>query len=271
MIPTITSLQNPRVKQAVKLRDRRTRDELQMIIVDGIREISRALGAGVEPLELFYLDGVDLDEASEDILYQADRMGATILPVSRAVMEKMAFGDRAEQVLLVARYREAALAKLLADRLSGKNDLLVAVIEGVEKPGNLGAILRSADAAGVAAVIVCDARLDLMNPNAIRASLGAIFTVPVVRASIDETLAWLRGNSFRILATRVDGAVNYTQADFRQRTAVLLGSEAEGLTSEWSGDDIQPISLPMLGVVDSLNLSVTAGIIFYEALRQRAK
>jgi TrmH family RNA methyltransferase len=153
--------------------------------------------------------------------------------------------------------------------LSLPADALVAVVEGVEKPGNLGAVLRSADAAGVSGLIVADGCTDLYNPNAIRASLGAIFTVPVCQASAAETLDWLRNGAFRILAARVDGEINHTQADFRGRVAIALGSEAHGLSAAWQATDITPIRLPMLGQVDSLNLSATAAVLFYEALRQR--
>jgi TrmH family RNA methyltransferase len=147
---------------------------------------------------------------------------------------------------------------------------LVAVLEGVEKPGNLGAVLRSADAAGVSAVIVADGRTDLYNPNAIRASLGTIFTMPLCEAAGGDVLAWLRERRFSILAARVNGAVPYTAVDYRGPTAIVLGSEAAGLSSIWTGDDIQAVRLPMLGAADSLNVSTAAAVLFYEALRQRS-
>jgi TrmH family RNA methyltransferase len=147
----------------------------------------------------------------------------------------------------------------------------VAVLEGVEKPGNAGAVLRSADAAGVSAVIVADARTDLFNPNAIRASLGAIFSLPVCEATSADALAWLRQRRFAVFAARVDGAVPYTQADYRGPAAIVLGSEAAGLSPVWTGDDIQAVRLPMLGVVDSLNVSAAAAVLFYEARRQRTR
>jgi len=147
---------------------------------------------------------------------------------------------------------------------------LVAVLEGVEKPGNVGAVLRSADAAGVSAVILADPRTDLYNPNAIRASLGTIFTMPVCEAAGGDVLARLREHKYSILAARVDGAVPYTEVDYRRPTAIVLGSEAEGLSPIWSGDDIRAVRLPMRGAADSLNVSVTAAVLFYEALRQRS-
>ena len=137
------------------------------------------------------------------------------------------------------------------------------------RSGNVGAVLRSADAAGVSAVIAADPRTDLYNPNAIRASLGTIFTIPICEAASSDVLAWLRERRFTILAARVDASVPYTEVDFRGPTAVVLGSEAAGLSSVWTGDDVRGIRLPMCGAADSLNVSVTAAVLFYEALRQR--
>jgi TrmH family RNA methyltransferase len=130
-------------------------------------------------------------------------------------------------------------------------------------------VLRSADAAGVSAVIVADGRTDLFNPNAIRASLGTIFTMPVCEAASGDVLAWLRQRRFQIVAARVDGPVHYAKVDYRLPTAIVLGGEAPGLSLVWSGDDIAAVHLPMLGAADSLNVSVTAAVLFYEALRQR--
>jgi TrmH family RNA methyltransferase len=257
----ITSVQNPRVKAAAKLRDRTGRNQQRRIIIDGVREISRALSAGVKILELYVLPEL-CDDESQRVLATAKH--AERLDVVRHVMEKLSFGNRVEGIVAVAEppVRELAALKLPADAL-------VAVVEGAEKPGNLGAIVRTADAAGVAAVLVVDGGTDLYNPNAIRASLGAIFTVPVCEATSEKALAWLCEERFRVFAARVDGAVDYTSVDFRGRTAIVLGSEARGLSEQWRRDDVTGLRLPLLGSVDSLNLSVTAAVLFYEALRQR--
>jgi TrmH family RNA methyltransferase len=146
---------------------------------------------------------------------------------------------------------------------------LVVVLEGVEKPGNLGALLRSADAAGVSALVLADSRVDLYNPNAIRASLGTIFSLPVCEAASGEVLAWLQQHELQIFAARVDGSVPYTERDYRGPTAFVLGAEATGLTSAWNAPDITAIHLPMRGIADSLNVSATAAVLFYETLRQR--
>jgi RNA methyltransferase, TrmH family len=258
----ITSLQNPRVKAAARLRERSGRDDQGRIIIDGVRETSRALAADVDVVELYVVPELCRDEQHQRLLATAKHVER--LDVSPHVMEKLAFGHRVEGIVAVARPPKKQLGDLKLP-----NQPLVAVVEGAEKPGNLGAIVRTADAAGVAAVIVADGGTDLYNPNAIRASLGAIFTVPVCNASSAEALAWLRQNRFRIFAARVDVAVQYTSVDFRGPAAIALGSEAQGLSEEWQAADITAIHLPLLGTVDSLNLSATAAVLFYEALRQR--
>ena len=143
------------------------------------------------------------------------------------------------------------------------------VVEGVEKPGNLGAILRSADGAGADALIAADPRTDLFNPNAIRASLGTVFTVPVAAATTSEVMAWLRARGIGLVVARVDGATVHTAADLAGPVAIVLGSEAHGLTGTWDGPDVRAVRLPMLGSADSLNVSAAAAVLLYEARRQR--
>lgn len=263
---TITSLHNPRVKAAARLRDARHRQKQRRMVIDGAREIARAAAAGV-PLEEVYVcpELVHSDEARR-LLDELPARVADTFQVTEPVFEKLAFGDRAEGIVAVAAVPSVQLADL---RLPA--DALVAVVEGIEKPGNVGAVLRSADGAGLSALIVADGGTDLYNPAAIRASLGTIFTLPVCQADSAETLAWLRAAGLRIFAARVDGSVPYTRADFRGPAAIVLGSEAGGLSAAWHAADIQAIRLPMLGAADSLNVSATAAILFYEALRQRTE
>ena len=258
----ITSLTNPRVKAAVKLRDRKGRDEQGRIVIDGPREIGRALDGSVRIVELFVCDQL-LDAESEELVRRAVAAGAQRLDVTPPVMEKLVFGQRVEGVLAIAETPQRSLDDM------PRGGPLIAVLEGIEKPGNVGAVLRTADAAGVGALIVADGGTDLFNPNAIRASLGALFTLPICAATSAETLAWLRNHQCQIVAARVDGSTPYTQIDFGRPTAIVLGSEAHGLSDQWRGDDITAISLPMLGQVDSLNVAATAAVLFYEALRQR--
>ena len=270
MLPPITSLQNARVKQAVKLRDRRGRDDQGRIIIDGLREIERALAAGVKLVELFIEPDVLPPNVEHKLVRAARAVDADVLDVAAPVMEKIAFGERRVGVVAVAEPPQATLADFRRRLATQTGVPLILVLEAVEKPGNLGAVLRTADAAGVSGLIVCDGRTDLFNPNAIRASLGAIFTVPLATATVAETQALLRDLQLKTFTARVDGAIDYTRADFRQPAALVLGSEMAGLTPAWHAADMQAIRLPMLGQVDSLNVSVTAAVICYEALRQRS-
>ena len=260
----ITSVHNPRVKAAVRLRDRRYREKQGQILIDGARELLRAVEGGVKVLEVFTCQQFCDSLEGRRALAVALEHGAQIIHVSEPVFEKLAFGQRTEGVLAVA---EMPLRKL-ADMQLPDNPLL-AVLEGVEKPGNLGAVVRSADAAGIAAVIAADAICDLYNPNAIRASLGAIFTVPICADTTAAVLDWLRQRGIKIVAARVDSSRLYTEIDYRQPTAVVLGSEARGLSRLWDCPDVTTVRLPMLGKVDSLNVSAAAAVLFYEARRQR--
>lgn len=260
----ITSLQNQRVKDVVKLRDHRQRVKQGRILIDGVREITRALRGGIDIVQAFVCEPLCQSRESQDLLGSLANAGIELWHVTPEVLEKMAFGDRAEGVLAVAETPRRSLASLEV-----KPEALIAVIEGVEKPGNVGAVLRSADAAGVNAVIVADGGTDLFNPNTIRASLGTLFTLAVCEASTEQTMAWLRARRCRIYGARLDATVDYTLADYRGAAAIVLGSEADGLTEAWRTDDVTGIKLPMCGVADSLNVSATAAVLFYEALRQR--
>ncbi len=258
----ITSLQNPRVKQAARLREQRQRKRQGRIVIDGAREIARALAGGVRMLELFYCDALCASADCRRAIEAARGAGVLLVPVTEGVFAKLAFGQRAEGIVAVAEPPTRRLGDLKLPQ-----DALIAVLEGIEKPGNVGAVLRSADGAGIAAVIVADAASDLFNPNCIRASLGTIFTLQVCAAASGDLRAWLEREKFRVMAARVDGALDYAAADYRGRVALVLGSEAAGLSNEWR--DASGVRLPMLGQADSLNVSATAAVLFYEARRQR--
>ncbi len=279
-MPMITSLQNPRVKDAARLRDRRHREKQGRILIDGVRELHRTIVAGVKLLEAFVCEPLCQSDEARRLLAALPGSGAEVLYVSQPVFERLAFGHRAEGVLGVAETPRPTLQTLspiansrgltAPGAVSAPGGaLLVAVLEGIEKPGNVGAVLRTADAAGLSAVILADPRTDLYNPNAIRASLGTIFTLPVCEAASGQALAWLRERGLSIVAARVNAAVPYTEVDYRGPTAIVLGSEAAGLSSVWTGEGVTAVRLPMLGAADSLNVSVTAAVLFYEAMRQR--
>jgi len=259
----ITSRQNTRVKNAAKLRDRSGRESQRRIIIDGVREISRALDAGVELLEVFVCERRLRDDGRQ-LAARLSSGPVEVVAVTEPVFAKLTFGDRADGVVAVARPPQFDLASVTL-----KREMLVAILERLEKPGNVGAVMRSADAVGLDAVITADGGTDRYNPNAIRASAGTIFALPLIAATREEALTWLRSHDFRVLAARVDGAVDYTAASFAGRCAIVVGSEAQGLSEAWHSGDVVSVKLPMRGRGDSLNVSVTAAVLFYEALRQR--
>ncbi|QGJ70041.1 rRNA methyltransferase [Planctomycetales bacterium 10988] len=263
--PTIRSLQNPRVKKAVKLRTRSGRRDQARFLIDGIREISRALAEGW-PLEtIFLLETNQQESTCRKLCEEAIAGGATIQPVTDPVFAKLAFGERNEGILAVAMMQ----ARNLKD-LTIADPPLLGILEQVEKPGNLGAVARSADGAGVSGLIFADCVTDWTNPNAIRASMGTLFRLPLATATTAETLTWLQDHRFQIWAARLDSqAVPYHQIDFRQPGAIVLGNEAQGLSERWSVPGVTSIQIPMKGIADSLNVSTAAAVLFYEAWRQR--
>lgn len=262
--PVLTSFANPRVKAASALRDRRQRDRTGLTLIDGARELRRALEAGVTVVEAFVceprLAGLD----ARAVFDRLRANGTTLHTTSEPVFAKLAFGERAEGIVAVVQIPTTRLDDLAVPPVP-----LVMVIEGVEKPGNVGALLRSADGAGVDAVVVASPRTDLFNPNAIRASAGTIFSVPLAVAATADVIAWLRAHSIRIVAAQVEAERIYTATDLRGPVAIVVGAEDDGLTSAWAAPDIDAVRLPMLGVADSLNVSVSGAVLLYEARRQR--
>lgn len=261
----IDSPANPRIRAAVALRERRDRDATGLTLVDGGREARRAIDAGIEVETAFVCAALlTSDDARGAVNALARAQGRReLVAVGGRAFEKLAYGDRSDGIVLVVRPRVRTLADLdLPD------EPLVVITEDVEKPGNVGAILRSADGAGAHAVIAVGGT-DLFNPNVIRASVGTVFSVPVVAAPVDEVATWLRARGLRIVATRVDSPTLHVDADLRGPLALVLGNEAEGLSAAWQGDGVTSIRLPMEGVADSLNVSAAAAILLYEAWRQR--
>jgi TrmH family RNA methyltransferase len=254
---------NERIKAAVRLRDRGERDRTGLTIVDGTREIERALDAGIDFDHVFVCPPL-LAEDTEALVERLRGVGAAIVTTGEIVQRKVAFGNRAEGVVAIVRQPKPRLADL---RLPPEP--LLVVLEGVEKPGNVGAVLRSADGAGADAVIAADPQMDFFNPNTIRASTGTVFSIPFAAAPADDVLAFLHDHGIRAFAARPDASLEYTYADLTGPVAIVLGSEASGHTSEWSRPDVTAVRLPMRGVADSLNVATTAAVLLYEAARQR--
>jgi TrmH family RNA methyltransferase len=259
----ITSPANPRVKHLVALRRRRVRDDAKVTLVEGFEELDLALAAGVRPQALFYspeLGGAD----HPPLLTHVAERGADIIRVSKEVFGKVAYRESPDGWLAVV---PAVRAELAALRM-GTNPLVL-ICQGVEKPGNLGAILRTADAAGVAAVIATDPVTDWGNPNVIRASKGTVFSVPVAADTSTQVLDWLCEQEIKLVATSPDAEVMLTDADLTGPVAIAVGSENFGLSKQWLARADLRLRIPMFGRANSLNVATSAALACYEAVRQR--
>ena len=255
----ITSVQNARIKHVVALQQKSSlRREEGLFVVEGQREIEHCIACGYEIVEVFTVDGLRFTDD-----YPATR-------VSPQVYEKMAYRGSTEGIIAIAKCKDHSISSINY-KLSTINSPLVVVLESVEKPGNLGAILRTAEAAGVDAVIICDPLTDLYNPNLIRASIGGVFSVPVAVCNSKECIAFLKEHKIRILTAQLQDSYDYYDYDMQGATAIVMGTESTGLTDQWREAADAHIRIPMLGRLDSLNVSVSAAILMYEAVRQRHK
>ena len=235
------------------------------MIVEGYRECRRALDSGYRPRAIFHCPEFYLKNENEPgLVDECSRLGAEVYTCSKTCFSKIAYKERPDGLLMVGPH----VSIMLADLKLPENALVI-VTEAIEKPGNLGTILRSADAAKVAAVIVCDRTTDIHNPNVVRASTGTMFTVPIVEATSDEALAWLKERGFKILAATPHAEKLHFEVDLTGNVAIALGAEQYGLTAKWMDGAELRVRIPMLGTADSLNVSAAATILVYEAVRQR--
>jgi TrmH family RNA methyltransferase len=274
---TITSTANPRVREAARLRDAAARRASGCTLIDGLREITRGLAAGIELVEVFVAADI-LPHLAEDsyamlanCLGQLASHGVPLVPLANRAFAKIAFGSRNEGLVAMARFAAPTL-----ERFAPTPGRPLLIVEEIEKPGNLGAILRSADAAGMGGVIACGSGTDPANPATIRGSLGTVFTVPLAVATTPDAIAWCGKACRQIWAATPEGDRLWHEAPLDGEVAVLLGSEAHGITPAWSEAGktgaimISTLRLPMLGMADSLNVAATAAVLAYESLRQRA-
>ena len=262
---TIASLQNPKVKYVVSLRDRRHRTRAGVILVEGYEELALALDSGAAPAELFVAPALFRDSTQAALADRAARAGAAVFEFDERSFRKMAYRQRPDGWLATVRFAPRRL-----DDLTLGGVPFVVVGEGLEKPGNLGAILRTADAAGVDAVVSCEPHTDWGNPNVVRASKGAVFAVPVADASSGETIDWLRRREITIVVASPRASTAYTRADFTRPVAIAVGTEKEGLTQPWFDAADEAVVIPVHGRVNSLNVSTAAALLLYEVVRQRA-
>lgn len=258
----ITSLQNPKIKNIAKLAKAKERREQNLFVIEGARELSLALSAGYTVKSVFLCPELFSKTDYPDVLHSIPQ--ELIAEVSQAVFEKVAYREGSDGLVVLAEPKQHTLQDL---KLS-ENPFII-VLEAVEKPGNLGAILRTADAAQADAVIICDPATDLYNPNAIRSSVGCIFTVPTAVCTSQEALAYLQAKGVQTFAAELQASQWYQDTDFTRPSAIVMGTEADGLTDFWLDKADARIKIPMRGKIDSLNVSVSTAVLTFEAMRQR--
>lgn len=261
-VEIITSAQNPKIKDLLALQEKsKERRKKGLFVVEGRRELLHCVEAGYEPYAVFYCPDIISNADFDAVVENCD---CNYYEIPQHLYDKVAYRGGTEGVIAELHCKEMNL-----ESLKLKENPLVVILESVEKPGNLGAVLRSADASGVDAVIVCDPLTDMYNPNLIRSSIGAIFTVPVATATSEETIKWLKDNNIKIYTAQLQDSEWYYDTDMKGATAIVMGTEAAGLTTAWRKAADAHIKIPMLGKLDSLNVSVSAAILMFEAVRQR--
>ena len=259
----ITSLQNAAIKNIVKLyKSSRERREQQLFVIEGARELSLALQSNYSIKSVYVCRDMFTNTKYPEVLNSLPEN--IILDISSSVFEKIAYRDNSDGIVALAAPKQHGLSDI---KIS--NNPFIIILESVEKPGNLGAVLRTADAAAVDAVVICDNQTDLYNPNVIRSGVGGLFTVQTAICSSEEALEWLNACNINVYAAELNGAKQYQNIDYTLPSAIVMGTEADGLTDFWINNAKERIKIPMRGMIDSLNVSVSTAVITFEAMRQR--
>lgn len=262
MVKLISSPQNPLIKQLMLLKEKsRERKRMGKFVIEGKRELSQAIKGGYTIETLLYFS----DLFSESEARALSKYNIEIIEISKEVYRKLAHRDTTEGIIAVTKSKDHNLNGL---QLTTKRPLIL-VAEAPEKPGNIGALFRTADAANVDAVIIANPKSDLYNPNIIRSSVGCVFTNTIATGSTEEVIDYLKSENINIYCAALQASENYTSQDYTQATAIVVGTEATGLSNDWLSASTQNIIIPMQGVIDSMNVSVAAGILIFEAVRQR--
>lgn len=262
----LTSLQNDRVKQIVRLRERSERDKSNLFLIEGYRELLRAADSGKKFESLFICPELFLGENEPALIEKITSQRVPLYICTEAVFRKISYRDRPDGLIAIAPQMKTKLEQI---ELSPAPFLVVA--EAIEKPGNLGTILRSSDAVGVDGLIVCDRCTDIHNPNVVRASVGTLFTVPVVEAEGDKTLQYLKSKGIKIVAATPGATEEFTKVDFTGPVAIAVGTEQLGLSEKWLSQADICVKIPMMGVADSLNVAMATTLLLYEVQRQRGQ
>jgi TrmH family RNA methyltransferase len=262
MKKVITSTQNPYIKELVQLKDKsRVRKKTQTFLIEGLREINLAIKGGYTIQTILFDASI-----TEKLIDQIENIsGVEVIEISSEVYKKLALRDTTEGIMAVAKTKNLTLNEL---HLSTKKPLIL-VAEAPEKPGNIGALLRTADAAGIDAVLIANPKTDMYNPNIIRSSVGCIFTTTIATGTTEEIIGFLKQQNINIYGAALTASVEYQTIDYTQPSAIVVGTEATGLTSKWLENTTKNIIIPMRGAIDSMNVSVSAAIIIFEGVRQR--
>lgn len=262
MIQHISSLQNTRVKAALRLHSSRGRKDQDRIIIFGRREFERAAASKIVFEEVFVRQGAD--QGTFEMVKSNVSPDTLMATVSEDVFSKLMFGQRADVVIGIAKRPSTTIGDL-----EFSNPGFALVLQAIEKPGNLGAILRTADACNATAVLLADSETDFYHPNSIRASTGAVFRLPIASGTSVEVQQWIKTNQLRVVTAIVEGSTELFDANLTDNIALVLGNEARGLDQQWRNEEFHPVRLPMQGIADSLNVSVTAAVMMYETVRQQ--
>jgi TrmH family RNA methyltransferase len=261
----ISSYQNPKVKLISNLSDRRDREKLQLFLIEGYREVYRACLSHQKIKMVFFCPELFLGSNEMQILEKCKMMNIEIYRCTEKIFRSFSYRDRPDGLLAVAEQHHLRLSDL-----HYRAGSLYIIAEAIEKPGNLGTILRSSDAVGADAVIICDRCTDIHNPNVVRSSVGTLFTLPVIEATSSETLAWMKEKSVRILAATPHATIEYTKINMKDSIAIVVGTEQYGLSPQWMESADTQVKIPMRGFADSLNVAMATTVLMYEALRQRS-
>jgi RNA methyltransferase, TrmH family len=260
MHPIITSPQNPKIKNILALDKARERKQQNVFLIEGVKELSLAIEGGYNLRSVYFCPTI----ISEDEVLRMVRKENLLIPVEESVFRKIAYRESTGGLIAIAEQRSHALEDI---HLS-KNPLLL-IVEAVEKPGNLGALLRTADAANADAVIICDPQTDFYNPNVIRSSVGCVFTTQIASATSEDTIRWLKQNNISIYCTYLKASKPYYETNLRVPCCIVMGTEATGLSNIWVKNSTANIIIPMQGKIDSMNVSTAAAVVIFEAKRQR--
>ncbi|MBP8793165.1 MAG: RNA methyltransferase [Lutibacter sp.] len=261
----ITSTQNAYIKELVLLKEKsRNRKKTGQFLIEGFREISLAIKGGYT-IETLIIDTSIVDNQFIELIISEIKSAVEIIEVSKEVYKKIALRETTEGIIAISKTKELSIENF---KLTSKNPLIL-VAEAPEKPGNIGALLRTADAAGIDAVFIANPKTDMFNPNIIRTSVGCVFTTPIATGSTEEIITFLKAHKIQMYGAALTASVGYQTIDFKHPSAIIVGTEATGLSDEWLENTTQNIIIPMRGAIDSMNVSVSAAVILFEAVRQR--